>query len=104
MQNIQISPIPNQSFSVTIDQNFYNIAIKETNNCMSIDIQKNGEYVIRGSRIISNYPIISYRYLEDGNFLLNALSEDIPYYDKFGISQFLIYASQDELESIRGKV
>jgi hypothetical protein len=67
---------------------------------MAIDIIRNGTPIISGSRMVPGYPLIPYNYLEDGNFTMLTEDDAYPDYSQFGISQFLIYASQAEIAAL----
>lgn len=101
MLEIDLVAIPNQSLSVRLENNQYNISIIETRGCMSITIIKNNEMVIQNVRAVGGVLLIPYRYLETGNFFIDTLDNDLPDYTKFGISQSLVYISQAELGAIR---
>jgi hypothetical protein len=100
MVEIELAPIPNQSFSIRLDDSQYDIAIRETNGCMSASITRDNIEIVSNTRIVAGFPIIPYRYLENGNFVITTLNEELPYYTEFGNTQFLIYASQVELMSL----
>jgi hypothetical protein len=102
MKEIPLDSIPNQSLSVVLDGDLYDLIIKETNGTMSVTIRCNNETILDNSRIVAGTPLIPFPYLERGNFMLLTLNEEYPYYTQFGITQTLIYASQTELEAIRG--
>ena len=98
---INIQPVPNQSLSIPLDDRQYNIAIKEINGSMAVDIERDNQIVIQGHRVAAGTPLIPYRYLESGNFIFTTRNGEQPYYTKFAESQALIYASPDELEALR---
>lgn len=98
MLNIPLQSIPNQSFTTTLDGNIYNISINETSGTMSISINRNNIPIILGSRMVSGYIIIPYKYLMNGNFFLLTENNEYPYYTLFGVNQFLIFASKSELQ------
>jgi hypothetical protein len=100
MRIIPLDPIPNQSLSLTLDNNVYDIVVKQTSTCISMSLSINGEVILSNQRIINGTPIIDYAYLQNGNFLLLTSNEELPDYTQFGVTQFLIYASQAELEAI----
>jgi|SRR5208337_2463813 len=99
MIQILLDAIPNQSFTINLDQNSYAITIKEARGIMAADIVRNGEVLLSGARIVAGTPLIPYQYQENGNFVILTENELIPYYLYFGISQTLIYASQAEIEA-----
>jgi hypothetical protein len=98
---VPISAVPNQSFSITLDGNAYDISLYVTNDVMAIDIIRNNIPLVFGLRVVPYYPVIPYLYLEDGNFIFNTENGDYPYYDQFGVTQQLIYLSQSELNQLR---
>lgn len=100
MLNIQLQTIPNQSLTTVLDGNIYNISIKETSGTMSISLSRNNVQILSGCRLVAGQLIIPYPYLEDGNLSLITENDEYPYYTSFGITQFLVYASQSEIEAI----
>ena len=101
MQQITLAPIPNQAFSVTLNSVRYDIRIYLAANVMCCDLSINGTPIITGIRLVSGALIIPYRYLENGNFLITTLNDELPWYEEFEATQFLIYFTQDELEQAR---
>jgi hypothetical protein len=99
--DIALDQLPNQSVSIRLDDNLYTIAVKSTRGVMSADITRNGTVLMTGARIVAGTPLIPYRYLEAGNFVLLTENEEYPDYTKFGSSQSLVYASAEELEALR---
>lgn len=101
MIEIPLQAIPNQTFSILLDNIQYDFRIEVTNNVMSFDIVRNNVPIVTGQRAVAGYPIIPYRYLENGNFVVLTMNGDYPDYTQFGITQSLIYASLIELEALR---
>lgn len=99
MLQIPLQALPNQAFSVLLENVQYDFRIEVTNNVMAAEIFRNNELVISGQRIVAGFPIIPYLYLENGNFVLLTMNEDYPDYTQFGITQFLIFANQAEIEA-----
>lgn len=97
MIEIPLAAVPNQSFSIRLEDNLYNFTIKETNGCMGVTIVRNDITILSNVRAVSKYLLIPYQYLESGNFYITTLNDDLPYWDKFGISQSLIYVTVAEL-------
>jgi hypothetical protein len=101
MRIIDIDPIPNQEFSVTVDGNRWDFVIKEAVSSMICDLSLNDEVILSGARIVAGTPIIPYEYMRrQGNFIILTENEEIPYWTQFGVSQQLIYASVAELDDI----
>lgn len=101
MIEIALAVIPNQAFSIRLDNQVYDVTLKETDGVMSATIVRDGVTILSGTRVVAGTPLIPYEYLESGNFMLLTDDDDLPDYTKFGISQSLIYASQAELEALR---
>lgn len=107
MINIPIQAIPNQSLSIQLNTVNYNIVLRDCGNVMAMDLSINNELIISGQRLVPSFPAIPYAYLENGNFVFVTPGEDgflipgivYPYWDKFNVDQFLVYASQEELET-----
>lgn len=102
MKAITLQAIPNQEIIVTVDENRYTIQIKDCSGFMTYGVQRNGETIINnGNRIVNGALLLPYQYMEDGNFIFNIPDSELPDYTQFEVTQFLVYASQEELESIR---
>lgn len=98
MRIIDIDPIPNQEFSVTVDGNRWDFVIKEAVSSMICDLSLNDEVILSGARIVTGTPIIPYEYLRrQGNFIILTENDELPYWTQFGVNQQLIYASAEEL-------
>lgn len=98
MQTIPIQSVPNQSLSVTIDRQRWTLTIKAAVSSMVVDLSLNDQAVIRGLRIMPNQPLIPYPYLATvGNFLMLTADDQIPWWERFGIDQTLVYATAAEI-------
>jgi tRNA(Ile2) C34 agmatinyltransferase TiaS len=104
MQQISLAPIPNQSFNIVLDSDNYIMTFKSMINFMTVDINRNGVDVVLGMRCVAGSPLIPYRYLEQGNFIITTANEEEPFYTNFGVNQFLFFVTQLELEAIRATV
>lgn len=113
MIQVPITNVPNQSFTIEAGGNIYDITIRlcatATQNpplyydspIMAMDIITNNVTTILGQRLVCGYPVIPYRYLESGNFVFVTQNDDLPDWNQFGITQFLVYATSDEIASLR---
>ena len=102
MRQITLQQIPNQEIIVTLDGARYKIEIKSASGFMTYGIIRNGIVIIEnGNRIVNGAPLISYKYQESGNFILDMIDSELPDYTKFESTQFLIYLSQEEIEAVR---
>ena len=102
MQLITIQAVPSQEVIVTLEGNRYKIQIKDADGFMTYGVIRNGETLLEnGTRIVNGSPLLPYKYMEAGNFALEVPDSELPNYKQFGVTQFLYYASQEELESVR---
>lgn len=102
MKLITLQQIPNQEVIVTLDGSRYKIQIKSASSFMTYGIERDGVVIIEnGNRIVNGTPLLTYKYMESGNFVLDVPDNELPDYKKFGSTQFLIFASQEEIEAIR---
>lgn len=100
-QSVPIQAIPNQSFSVTLDGNLFDIAIRETNGIMSVSMSINGVDTLDNMRAVAGSPVIPYRYQEAGNFMFLTANYDLPDYTQFNTTQSLVYFTAAELDIFR---
>ena len=99
---ITLQAIPNQSFSVRLDVDRYDISIVSIPGAMAATITRNDEIIVSGQRCVAGFPIIPFRYLEKGNFMFTTENDEMPYYEQFGSTQFLYFTPAEELSEIRG--
>ena len=104
MNLLDLQALPNQSFSIVLNNNRYDITIHEASGIMAATIKRNGVEIITGQRITAGTFLLPYTYLEDGNFLLSNQNDDVIYYTAFGQSQFLYYLSPNDLAQLRLEV
>jgi hypothetical protein len=104
MIEIDLAQIPNQSFSLQLNNVFYQITLRYVINLMTCTIKRNDQVIIENVRCQPNQKIIPYNYLEDGNFAFLTVDNEYPIYTRFNVDQFLVYATQDELEVSRETV
>lgn len=98
MQSIPLDAVPNQQLAVTVDNNRWVLTIQEARGVMCATLVLNDVVVISGQRIVTGSPLIPYPYLQvNGNFWLLTENDELPYYDRFGIDQQLVYVSPGEL-------
>lgn len=102
MIDVGIATLPNQSLSIQLDERFYDIHLREANGVMAATIERDGVTLVSNIRVTAGTPLLPYRYQEAGNFIMTTDGEAIPYWDQFGVTQFLVYLSADELAAYRG--
>lgn len=101
MQTIPLSALPNQNFTVTLGNDTYNFTINTCVNITTVTLFRDQQVIILGERVPPLTSIIPYEYLASGNFFFLTQDEEYPIYSKFGVSQFLLYATQDEITTFR---
>lgn len=102
MIDIALAAVANQSLFVQLDDQAYSIVVHSAaDDTMTVDITRDDVLLTQGARITPGTPLLPYRYQESGNFVLITDSGDLPDFTQFGVTQFLIYLSADELAAER---
>ncbi len=103
MQQIPLQAIPRQTFNTTLDGIQFKVTLVAIENMMYATILANNVAIISGSRCCAGYGLIPYRYLEGlgGNFAFATNNFELPWWEQFGVTQQLIYASPEELANVR---
>lgn len=99
MIDIALQPVANQELSIPLEGARYVLTFKEANGVMVATVVRDDVVVARNTRVVADDLILPYRaqWFGFGNFVLFTQDEEIPYYDQFGITQFLVYATVAEL-------
>lgn len=101
MQIIPIAAVPNQEFTVVLDNNNWDLSIRQTNGVMSVSLALNGTAIIENLRAVAGMRLIPSQYEENGNFVFVTANFQMPDYILFNVSQSLLYASAAELTAVR---
>jgi hypothetical protein len=101
MIDVAIAAVPNQELTIQLEGIIYDIALREANGIMTASITRDGTPVARNTLAVAGTPLLPYRHQEAGNFLFTTEDEALPYYDQFGLTQFLVYVTADELAAYR---
>jgi|ERR1039458_1498764 hypothetical protein len=103
MQTLNLSNVPNQKFSTTLDKNRYVISIYQTSTCMSCDISCNEIQLVSGYRIVTGAFLIPF-YMQgvNGNFILITQNDNLPDYTQFNTTQILMYLTAEEIAAAVG--
>lgn len=99
--NVPIEAVANQEFTIVLEGARYNLSIKQATGCMEMDIIRDDVVILTGIRPVAGSPVIPYKYLERGNFLFLTENDDLPWWEKFGATQSLLYLTIDEMEQAR---
>lgn len=102
MRDVPVTATPNQSLSILLDNERIVLRLKEANGVMVADVERDGSTIILGTRVLAGEPIIPYHYLEDGNFILLTINDELPDWQQFGQTQSLVYLTTAEVEALRG--
>lgn len=97
MREIILAPIPDQTFQIRLNSTLYDMRIFLANNVMCCDLSINSVVILTSQRLVAGSLVIPYKYLENGNFIIITLNDELPYYEQFGATQFLIYYTPEEL-------
>ncbi len=99
---IEISLIqhPNQTFPVILEGVRYDLTLKDCGNFMVIDIVRDDIVIIQGQRLLPYTPLIPYKYLANGNLIFATENNELPDWNKFGVTQQLFYLTSEEWLSI----
>lgn len=102
MNFIELDAIPNQDLTVTLDGARWDLQVQEAAGTMCASIQRDGVQIVQGARIAAGEPLIAYPYLRAGlgDFFFFQTTEAIPYYDQFGVTQYLAYLTADEIAAL----
>lgn len=102
MIDIALQPVANQELSIQLDERRYVITLKETAGVMAATIVRDEVTLLSAGRIVAGTPLLPYHFQQSGNFILTTEAEELPYYPEFGVTQFLVYVSDAEIEELRG--
>ena len=99
MITIPLASIANQSFSDSLDGTLYQLRLISRSGLTYVDIIKDDITVLTAQRAEANTFLIPYRYLEqgDGNFAFLTANDEYPTYTEFGVTQTLVYLTNDEI-------
>lgn len=102
MKVLPINAIPNQQLSVLLDGNQWDINLKLTNGGISCSLSRNNEVIVQNARVVAGMRILQAKYQEAGNFAMICNDQAVPDYTQFGVTQFMVYISQAELDALAG--
>lgn len=100
MRVVPLAAIPNQAFTLTIDNVRWSLAIKEARGVMCANVARDGVTLLYGCRVLAGEPVIPYRCLQTGNFIFITNEGNAPDWRLFGVTQTLIYLSADDLAAV----
>jgi len=104
MQQILLQTIPNQSLTFQFSEQTYDLrlhtCVYSSYQIMAATLFINNVLILSSARLVSGFPIIPTQYQENGNFIITTMNDELPDYNQFQITQYLIYASPAEITTI----
>ena len=100
MIQISIEQVANQSVKFQVGQELYEVTIRTTSKATFFSLKRNNVEFISNEILITNSLLIQSRYqVTNGNFIFYSLSDILPSYKNFGVTQFFYYATLEELQN-----
>lgn len=99
MIDIALQPIANQELSIPLEGSRFVLTIKESQGAMVMTIVRDDEVIVQNARMTGDNVIIpcEYQRVGMGNFFIGTQNEEIPFWDQFGLTQFLVYVTAAEV-------
>lgn len=99
MIDIPLQPIANQELSIPLDGSRFVITVKEANGSMVATVVRDNVTIIQNARMLADDFVLPYTYLRNelGNFFFATQGEALADWQEFGRTQFLVYATADEI-------
>lgn len=101
MMNVPVQIVPNQEFTISLDDNTWDISLKMVNGTIVVTLIFNNITLVENTLAVAGSLIIQPQYLEAGNFFFVTQNFELPDYTQFGITQSFIYVSAAELAAVR---
>lgn len=98
--NIELQNIPNQQFSVNINNIDMLISLRYCEGIMLFSLQINGGYVCPDVPCFAGQGILPYPYMVEeagGQFFFDTENDEYPNYENFTTSSKLYFVTKDEL-------
>ncbi len=102
MIDIPLQAVANQELSIQLDDRRYVITLKETAGVMSASVARDDVALLTNGRVVAGTPLLPYRFQESGNFVITTEGDELPAFTEFGVTQFLVYVSEIEIDELRG--
>lgn len=100
MITVQLLKIPNQELKLRVLEELYSIQIRTTDKATFISISRNDTKIVSNQILTPNVTLLRYGYdISNGNFAFESKNDELPDYNKFGVSQFLYYLTNEDLAS-----
>jgi hypothetical protein len=99
-----LQALPKQQFTVVLDNVLWDITIIEAAGIMAATFKSGGNVtpVASGARCVAGQLVIPKdREAGGGNFLFLTANNELPWWESFGVSQLMFYASAAEIAAVR---
>ena len=98
-QSIPIDPVANQAMSVVLNNDRYDLTLRDLGGIIGATVVRNGTTLVSNAAVTSGEPIIPYGHLatQGANFLFNTANDEIPTPASLGSTQRLLYYITDEV-------
>lgn len=99
MIDIPIQAIANQQLSIPLDGHRFVLTLKEASGGMVCTVERDGDIILQNQRLTGDNFVLPYNYLHSGlgNFFVFTQSEELPWWEQFGVTQFMVYATAEEI-------
>lgn len=104
MQTIPTQAIPRQEFTITLDGVRWGITLQTSGQATYCTILANGVAVVTGVKCSAGFQLLPARWMEGttGNFAFATPANELPWWQNFGTTHILQYATAAELAALRG--
>lgn len=100
MYLIDLTSIPNQTFSINLDGVNYRIALRTIQEMTYMSVWANGEILFYNQLCVPNAYVNPYNYVGvNGKFFFKCINNDYPNYQLFGNTQSLYFVPSEEVSN-----
>lgn len=98
MYRLPIESIPNQVFTVVIDNITYRCALRNIQNLTFMSVWADGDLLFYNQLCVPNSFVNPYNYLSiNGKFYFRCINNDYPFFKNFGVTQELLFYTAEEV-------
>ena len=100
MYLIELDKIPNQTFTVMLDNVNYRVALRTIQGLTYISVWANGDILFYNQLCTPNQFVNPFNYVStNGKFYFKCTTGDYPNYKEFGNTQSLYFLTKDEVDN-----
>lgn len=98
MYLIELDKIPNQTFTIMLDNINYRVALRTIQNLTYISVWANGDILFYNQLCTPNAFVNPFNYVsKNGKFYFKSSTGDYPYYKDFGVTANLYFLTKEEV-------